>query len=618
MHHRVETENIAAHSHKNLPFSPIRRFGMATALLLTLLVVIGAMIANASNTQAFDFKLIGSEITASPQQLASGSTSTVTVILRNDADTADSLDVTVVHPSELTYVSGSGGSYDSTNRAVSWTGISVPARGEVSRTFQLRFDGSVSSSTSVVIVGAISGREEHITRLTTIELIPGGSATTPTPTPPTPTPTPPTTTPTPPTTTPTPPTPTPTPPTPTPTPPGGPRLFGSYLFSSDFVLTPGDTTTFTLMLYNNGTGAASVDVENPIPADLKYVDGSASHGGVYNDSDRTLRWSSIDVGAGEIVRLSYDAEPELPIILPKIVWNSATINTATNTFVRSTAIVLLPIGGLDVSDMFPPVVDSFVIDPGDVLTNRNVTLQIDARDDTSVDSMYFREWHLDTNGSLPRWTLVQSSAWMPFSASHSWELGPQAGVHHIGVWLKDPSGNVSLLTPSAIDRTNLLVSPTAIDQGKVHLYQVNYPAGVDVTADLTTLSGDADLYVWYPGSFGNPDLGSFNDGTEPDSVSFTTSRAGVHVIAVIGFRASSYNLDLTPSPNSAMTTTADVQASVAIADNAQQLATKGDKSTPNLEDLLADSGLDPIANDVAESPPASFNNTVYLPIVIGR
>jgi hypothetical protein len=133
---------------------------------------------------------------------------------------------------------------------------------------------------------------------------------------------------------------------------------------------------------------------------------------------------------------------------------------------------------------------------------------------------------------------------------------------------------------------------------------VHYEAGVQVNATLTPSEGDADLYVWYPGSFGGPDKKSTNSGTAVDSVSFTTPRAGNYLFLVHGYTAATYDLSITPAGGPQATTITGAPAF----DATQAEAAKPDELS--VEPILSQSGLDPLDDN------ASPGFAVFLPIVV--
>lgn len=664
-----------------IPLQP-RRFSPAS-LSVALLIVIMAFASFITPAFARPFPdpgLNGSTITASPSSLTPGGETTVTVTLRNSSGAALLVDVTVVLPPEMEYVSGSaaGAAYDPANRAISWERVNAPVGGSVPLTLRARQTASVPSSKEVTIVAAIASENYRFMRWTFVTLDPGPG--TPPPSDPlagstktaepgavaageqlvytitlrnsassprtasvsdqlplwmgyvrggsydastrtvfwsdvnvpaggstvlsftvvsnltvlTPTPyvntaiitsngvtltrsvrvmlVPPEDE------------------EPGPPPPIPAHLAGSIKYPSQVVLGPGDTVTYTIRLHNSSAVSLTVDVVDPIPADLEYVAGS---GGSYNPADRTLRWDDVVVPAGSSVPLTYQARPAGAIARPKPVMNKATIISGTVSLERRAVVVLMPVR--PPRDVRPPTAQ-LTIEGAGVVTERDVTLRINATDDVGVRRMLIREWQLVTE-PVSHWKVITPGVWEEFRSTREWRLGGTAGTHFIGVWVADEAGNISVLTRSSLDFVSLLLPGETVAFGGVDAYLVAYEAGEQVTARLETVSGDADLYVWYPGNLGWPDGASTLDGVAVDALSFTTPRAGVYVFVVYGAARSTYNLSITPGGGS-------------IADLATTLAA-GKPPILTAEPVIGQAGIDPMG--AAEAPAAVVR--IVLPIV---
>lgn len=69
---------------------------------------------------------------------------------------------------------------------------------------------------------------------------------------------------------------------------------------------PGDTLTYTLTYKNTGPGAASsVAVTCPLPLNTTYTAGSASSGGVFDSTSKTVKWTIPSITAGGSGTLSF-------------------------------------------------------------------------------------------------------------------------------------------------------------------------------------------------------------------------------------------------------------------------------------------------------------------------
>ena len=229
---------------------------------------------------------------------------------------------------------------------------------------------------------------------------------------------------------------------------------------------------------------------------------------------------------------------------PVHVMNTATISvTGDGTFRRQAPVMLLPTSS---GDRIPPVVHSLTIDDQDVLTSPTTTLHISATDNISVSQMFIREWQV-TSAPFPHWTVTQSSGWVPYQVDYPWTLMPKNGVHFVAVWVADAAHNVSELDRNALDFASLVQPGATIARKQMVPYLVYYPAGVTVTAQLTSTVGDADLYVWHPHNFLWPDRKSIRPRPDADAVTFTTTRAGIYLFLVRGYTDATYDLSIEPA-----------------------------------------------------------------------
>jgi uncharacterized repeat protein (TIGR01451 family) len=541
--------------------------------VFTVLVVVGLFLALAGPTASAFSMPLEAEVVAAPDTIGAGDTTTVTTTLHNNGTEADTVDVSLILPSELMLVPGSitGGGRQEGNIAV-WDNVAVAAGASVSLVAQAK-GAAVTQDKDVVIGAAISSTTSHFYRWTVVTVTSGTPAPTATPGP-----------------------------SPTPRPPSTkPILHGSFKLPAKYVLGPSESVMYTIRLYNNGSAAAVADVSDPLPSELKYVAGSVTGGGVYDPATRTLSWNDVSVPAGGRVSLTYRVEQAQPVTQPKPVTNIATITFGSESIERRAVIVLTPASSS--GDSEPPKVQSVTIEDRDVLTDPSVTLHLSASDNVAVKWMSIAEWSLETR-PLPRWQALRMTEWLPFQSEYEWTFSGGSGARFIAVWVADAAHNVSRLTPEAMDFASLVLSNQSISQGRLIPYLVHYEAGVDVTASLAPQTGDADLYVWYPGSFGLPDQASRQDGTAVDQVAFTTPRAGTYLFVVYGATAATYNLSLTPAGGPrALEAALDQPASVGA------LATGG---SPLTESILTQSGLNPL--DIANPPQGPFAR-VFLPLV---
>lgn len=184
-------------------------------------------------------------------------------------------------------------------------------------------------------------------------------------------------------------------------------------------------------------------------------------------------------------------------------------------------------------------------DGSQAMDDVNLTLYLTADDagGGSVQQMLLREQVWDGLA----WNTVAQSGWVSSTTSYAWTLAATPGAHYLSAYWMDDSGNVSPLPAQAL--VNYTPASTDITTGTIHVYRVRMQAGASFTATLTTLSGDADLYVWRPGNDGAPDAYSNADGTAIDQVVITNAEEGDYHVEVHGYAAlSAYHLDLAAPP----------------------------------------------------------------------
>ncbi len=492
--------------------------------------------------------LTGSYKSASRDVVTAGQVLTYSIHLRNSGTIGAAADVTDAVPAHMTYVPGSvtgGGNYDPGTTMLSWSSINVAPGADVVLSFAVTV-ATVDVPTFVTNTATIAAGGGSFGRTAGVLLAPKLH-----------------------------------------------RLAGSYKSASQNMLAPGETLTFTIKLINSGTEDALVDVTDPVPAELSYIPGSS--GGSYNPGTKTLSWNDVTVPSKDEVSLSFAVTMAAQVNVRTKVINTATISvTGDSSFQRHAHVLLVP-ESVPTDDV-PPVVHRLTIDAQDVLTSPTVTLHISATDNVAVTKMYLQEWYLATT-PFPHWQVVHTSGWVPFQADYAWTLAAESGTHFVGVWVADGALNVSLLDRRAIDFASLLLPGETVPHHGLVPYLVRYSAGVSVNATLAPTSGDADLYVWYPGSLGLPDQKSTQPGTATDSVSFTTPRAGTYLFMVYGYSAATYNLSITSGGGPGL-----LAASQAMSSKPGELTS---------EPVLSQSGLDPLAS----TETTQTIQVIYLPMV---
>jgi uncharacterized repeat protein (TIGR01451 family) len=495
--------------------------------------------------------------------------------LVNRGTLAATADVSDPLPLEMNYVPGSvtgGGAYDPGTRTLSWHNINVSAFGHVELTFVATATTSIVSPTQVVNTATIAAGQQTFDRQATVVIVPHSEV------------------------------------------PPHPLLAGSYKKASQRRMTTDDTLTYTVKLINSGAVDALVNVTDPVPPALSYVENSATHGGLYDPGTQIVAWDAITVPAGSSVPLSFAVMATGTVTHPTLLMNTATISvTGDGSFKRQAPVLLMPTAS---GDQIAPIVHSVTIGDQDVLTSPTTTLHISATDNISVSQMFVREWQL-TAVPFPHWNISHSSGWVPYQADYPWTLMSNSGVHFVGVWVADAAHNVSELEHGGMDFASLVLPGATVGQKHVVPYLVYYPAGVTVTAQLTSTVGDADLYVWYPHNFFWSDRKSIRPSPGADLVTFTTPRAGIYLFLVRGFTDATYNLNIEPAggPRAWPASTGDGDhgdgdrpaINLAVPDTT---SARADELT--LEPLLSQSGVDPLVT--APAPDGFYQ--IYLPTVI--
>ncbi len=197
----------------------------------------------------------------------------------------------------------------------------------------------------------------------------------------------------------------------------------------------------------------------------------------------------------------------------------------------------------------PPSVDntapsgSMVINAGaDATTSPVVNLDVLAMDNSGgvgVQWMYFREWEYDP--VVMQWLIVNNSGWLPYADSTTWELAHGTGVKYVGAWFADAANNVS--NPVILDSINLTAPDGALGETEITQYRQIFDPGHIVTVTLQVTEGDADLYIWRPGSSAIPDYWSNSASTTTEQLIFTAVE-GEYLIEVHGYTDSRYTLDI--------------------------------------------------------------------------
>ncbi|HDQ70518.1 MAG TPA: hypothetical protein ENN19_00275, partial [Chloroflexi bacterium] len=213
----------------------------------------------------------------------------------------------------------------------------------------------------------------------------------------------------------------------------------------------------------------------------------------------------------------------------------------TNNVITRTVVILPPL-----ADTIPPFVESFRINDGEQrTTQRQVYLNATAQDNPEgVGVAYLLYVEYIFVQSAGHWVPVASSGWVPYAeatSNYPWALHPVPGVHYIRVWAADAAGNIS--ADARMRFINLVpeAKPAPIAADEAHVYRLPMAAGESLEVQLTSISGDMDLYVWGPDGA----LIDFSDLVEPvEVINFTAPMVGIYQIEVYGWAPGSYTLTI--------------------------------------------------------------------------
>ncbi|NJN43342.1 MAG: hypothetical protein HC806_00425 [Anaerolineae bacterium] len=213
-------------------------------------------------------------------------------------------------------------------------------------------------------------------------------------------------------------------------------------------------------------------------------------------------------------------------------------DTIPSNNIISRSIKILPIS----TDITPPQVDDFSIDlNAPVASDLVVDLNTVASDlGSGVAHLYFIEYAYDHH--LGDWRPVQRSGWKPYglaSVDYEWYLDETPGTHYIQVWASDNEGNVS--TP-VVKSINYIPTRNEITHNGGQIFRLALAAGEKIQLNLTSLSGDADLFVWGP----DGNLVTSSEGfTSLEQVVFVALVGGEYQIDVRGYDDTTYWFEIT-------------------------------------------------------------------------
>ena len=108
-------------------------------------------------------------------------------------------------------------------------------------------------------------------------------------------------------------------------PPEGKEVTGGAVNGT---VTVGQTLTYTIDYTNDQNSASTITIADKIPAGTTYVEGTASHGGVYDAATKTITWTLNNVGAGVSGKVTFKVLVDITAV--EKVENAATIQIGNN------------------------------------------------------------------------------------------------------------------------------------------------------------------------------------------------------------------------------------------------------------------------------------------------
>ncbi|HNB50438.1 MAG TPA: DUF11 domain-containing protein [Anaerolineales bacterium] len=252
------------------------------------------------------------------------------------------------------------------------------------------------------------------------------------------------------------------------------------------------------------------------------------------------------------------------------------------------------------TDPDPPVISELSVNGGALITAiPAVVLDTTASDvGSGLAFIYYIDYRFDRD--LGDWYPAQETGWLPYdtaSTGFEWTLDPSPGAHYVQAWVSDMDGNVSLPKVALI---NLIAPKNQINHDGGQVYRLPLFPVTSLQINLTSLTGDADMYAWAPD--GSLAASSYSGNPFEEIVLVGgINPPGIYQIDVFGFEATSYWFEVTLSGAGEMTETTlspdDVQGHVKGGDRPLQVVENNPGGDVNV-------------------PPPPGAERVYLPIIV--
>jgi uncharacterized repeat protein (TIGR01451 family) len=155
---------------------------------------------------------------------------------------------------------------------------------------------------------------------------------------------------------------------------------------------PGDTVVYTITVTNDGNmDAEGITVTDTVPANMTYVEGSASGSG--SPSGTTLTWSDLSVDAHDSMDLTFEAMVDDGVLAGTPITNTAWISQSTlaSAVTPSVVIAVGELRRLDASKSVAPVVpiaDEMLTYTIQVVNTGNIAVEVDITDPIPDNTTY--------------------------------------------------------------------------------------------------------------------------------------------------------------------------------------------------------------------------------------
>ena len=288
--------------------------------------------------------------------------------------------------------------------------------------------------------------------------------------------------------------------------------------------------------------------------------------------------------------------------------NEVTEALETNNVVSRTVTVLGP-----APDETAPHVDSFDFGGVENVSEQLIRLNTSASDPapgSGVASLLFQEYEYSQGAG--QWVPAQNSGWLAYAANQAnypWTLLPSAGVKYLQAWASDGQGNVSLFPFKGFVSYIPPSDSVGLDQSRIYRFSV--ASGQQISAQVTPISGDPDLYIWPPDADTRPPKVSNLSGSAAESVVWEAPISGVYQVEVYGYSAAQYQLAVDVTPVNRRSLGAG-QGWTAGLDE-----TKPERNTPALAvNSVPGAQLALPTAPIQPSNPGALNQKVYLPMTV--